>query len=377
MEFLIEFEGMPQAILPAAVATFTFTTDISSIYSTCRVVLQECLRSYFNKIRIGQSVTVTFIDDGKRYENYMAVLSYQKIPQAVGLATDQLDVRLISKFYFDQHVPVTACYEANVSSIISSILDRGFPEVKKEIASTADPAALRYQVGKRYQDFITDLLPFATIDGLPVFLFSDHKGTLRLKGIAEAWKSDISNATLLVTGRDTDTDPTSSVNNNIGTRRAYMRSYRVTGDGTNASSTVRSYATTAVFLDPHNTKERTLFNSSETYNPQSLRPTPNSERIFGWEIAPQDAINKATREAFERNMNMFTIDATANTFIGGDLAIMNNVRVIIPYADGVTRADGTPVTLGDGLYIVKGLQYTMEAPRNLKFTRISLLQVSC
>ena len=377
MEFLIEFEGLPQTILPAAVTTFTFTTDISSIYSTCRVVLQECLRSYFNKIRIGQSVTVTFIDDGKRYENYMAVLSYQKTPQAVGLATDQLDVRVISKFYFDQHVPVTTCYEANVSSIISSILDREFPEVKKEIASTADPAALRYQVGKRYQDFITDLLPFATIDGLPVFLFSDHKGTLRLKGIAEAWKSDISNATLLVTGRDTDTDPTSSVNNNIGTRRAYMRSYRVTGDGANASSTVRSYATTAVFLDPHNTKERTLFNSSETYNPQSLRPTPNSERIFGWEITPQDAINKATREAFERNMNMFTIDATANTFIGGDLAIMNNVRVIIPYTDGVTRADGTPVTLGDGLYIVKGLQYTMEAPRNLKFTRISLLQVSC
>ena len=76
-------------------------------------------------------------------------------------------------------------------------------------------------------------------------------------------------------------------------------------------------------------------------------------------------------------MDTFTIDATANTFIGGDLTVMSNVRVIIPYHTNITRADGTPVTLGDGLYIVRGLQYTMEAPRNLKFTRISLLQVSC
>lgn len=375
MEFRIKFEGMPQTILPAAVTTFTFTTDISSIYSTCRVVLQECLQNYFNEIRIGQAVTVTFIDNEKYYENYMAVLSYQKIPQAVGLSTDQLDIRLISRFYFDQYRPATAYYEANVGSIISSILDKRFPEVKRDLASTADPAALRYQVGKRYQDFMTELLPFAAIDNLPVFLFSDHTGTLRLKGIAEAWKSDISDATLLVTGRDTDTS--SFINNNIGTNRAYMRSYRITGDGTNASSTVRSYATATVFLDPHDTKDRTLFNSSETYNPQSLRPTPNSERFFGWEIAPQDAVNKATREAFERNMDMFTIDATANTFIGGDLTVMSNVRVIIPYHTNITRADGTPVTLGDGLYIVRGLQYTMEAPRNLKFTRISLLQVSC
>lgn len=375
MDFRIKFEGMPQTILPAAVTTFTFTTDITSIYSTCRVVLQECLQNYFNEIRIGQAVTVTFIDDEKYYENYMAVLSYQKIPQAVGLSTDQLDIRLISRFYFDQYIPSTAYYEANVGSIISSILDKRFPEVKRELASTTDPAALRYQIGKRYQDFIMELLPFAAIDNLPVFLFSDHKGTLRLKGVAEAWKSDISDATLLVTGRDTDT--LSSINKNIGLNRAYMRSYRITGDGTNASSTVRSYATATVFLDPHDTKDRALFNSSETYNPQSLRPTPNSERIFGWEIAPQDAVNKATREAFERNMDMFTIDATANTFIGGDLTVMSNVRVIIPYHTNIARADGTPVTLGDGLYIVKSLQYTMEAPRNLKFTRMSLLQVSC
>lgn len=375
MEFRIKFEGMPQTILPAAVTTFTFTTDITSIYSTCRVVLQECLQSYFNEIRIGQAVTVTFIDGEKYYENYMAVLSYQKIPQAVGLSTDQLDIRLISRFYFDQYVPSTTYYEANVGSIISSILDRRFPEVKRELASTTDPAALRYQIGKRYQDFMIELLPFAAIDNLPVFLFSDHKGTLRLKGVAEAWKSDISDATLLVTGRDTDA--LSSINKNIGLNRAYMRSYRITGDGTNASSTVRSYATATVFLDPHDTKDRTLFNSSETYNPQSLRPTPNSERVFGWEIAPQDAVNKATREAFERNMDMFTIDATANTFIGGDLTVMSNVRVIIPYHTNIARADGTPVTLGDGLYIVKSLQYTMEAPRNLKFTRMSLLQVSC
>lgn len=375
MDFRIKFEGMPQTILPAAVTTFTFTTDITSIYSTCRVVLQECLQSYFNEIRIGQAVTVTFIDDEKYYENYMAVLSYQKIPQAVGLSTDQLDIRLISRFYFDQYIPSTAYYEANVGSIISSILDKRFPEVKRELASTTDPAALRYQIGKRYQDFMIELLPFAAIDNLPVFLFSDHKGTLRLKGVAEAWKSDISDATLLVTGRDTDT--LSSINKNIGLNRAYMRSYRITGDGTNASSTVRSYATATVFLDPHDTKDRALFNSSETYNPQSLRPTPNSERIFGWEIAPQDAVNKATREAFERNMDMFTIDATANTFIGGGLTVMSNVRVIIPYHTNIARADGTPVTLGDGLYIVKSLQYTMEAPRNLKFTRMSLLQVSC
>lgn len=375
MEFRIKFEGVSQTILPAAIATFTFTTDINSIYSTCRVVLQECLQNYFNAIRIGQPVTVTFIDDENVYENHMAVLSYQKIPQAVGLATNQLDVRLISGFYFDQRIPVTAYYEANVGSIITSILDGGFSEVKRDIAPTADPAALRYQVGKRYQDFMTELLPFATIDNLPVFLFSDHKGTLRLKGIAEAWKSDISDATLLVTGRDTDA--ASFVNNNLGTRRAYMRSYRVSGDGANASSAVRSYATTAVFLDPHNTKGQTIFSSSETYNPQSLRPTPTSDRFVGWEVAPQDAINKATREAFERNMDTFTIDATANAFIGGDLAVMSNVRVIIPYHSDITRADGTPMTLGDGLYIVKSLQYTMEAPRNLKFTRISLLQVTC
>ena len=375
MDFRIKFEGMPQTILPAAVTTCTCTTDITSIYSTCRVVLQECLQNYFNEIRIGQAVTVTFIDDEKYYENYMAVLSYQKIPQAVGLSTDQLDIRLISRFYFDQYIPSTAYYEANVGSIISSILDKRFPEIKRELASTTDPAALRYQIGKRYQDFMIELLPFAAIDNLPVFLFSDHKGTLRLKGVAEAWKSDISDATLLVTGRDTDT--LSSINKNIGLNRAYMRSYRITGDGTNASSTVRSYATATVFLDPHDTKDRALFNSSETYNPQSLRPTPNSERIFGWEIAPQDAVNKATREAFERNMDMFTIDATANTFIGGDLTVMSNVRVIIPYHTNIARADGTPVTLGDGLYIVKSLQYTMEAPRNLKFTRMSLLQVSC
>ena len=74
---------------------------------------------------------------------------------------------------------------------------------------------------------------------------------------------------------------------------------------------------------------------------------------------------------------MFAIDATVNGFAGGDLSVMSGVRVLIPYRSTITRSDGTPIVLGDGLYMVTGLQYIVEAPRNLKFTRMTLLQASC
>ena len=129
MEYLIDIDGIPQTIVPAVVTSFSFTTDISSIYSTCRLVIQDCLQVYFSNIRIGQAAKVTFLDEGKTYVNKMMVLSYQKIPQAVGLATDQIEVHLISDFYFTQPQTFTACYSNNVGAIITEILSKKFPQI--------------------------------------------------------------------------------------------------------------------------------------------------------------------------------------------------------------------------------------------------------
>ena len=76
MEYLVDIEGIPQTILPAAITSFTFTTDITSLYSTCRLVIQDCLQVYFSNIRLGQSAIVTFIDGEKTYVNNMAIISY-------------------------------------------------------------------------------------------------------------------------------------------------------------------------------------------------------------------------------------------------------------------------------------------------------------
>ena len=378
MEYLVSIEGIPQTILPAAITSFTFTTDISSLYSTCRLVIQDCLQVYFSNIRLGQPAIVTFLDEDKTYVNNMAVLSYHKVPQAVGLATDQIEIRLISKLYFDLPLTYTACHSNNVGAIISSILSSKFPQISaefKDIAPTTDVPAPRYQINKRYQDFMMSLLPFASIDDLPVFLFTDHKGVLHLKGVSEILKSDIADASLLVTGRDADVE--GHLNGNVSAKRLYARSYRVVGDGSNSSSRIKGYSAAVNFLDPYDTRDVTVYRASESYNPQSLRESPHSSISYGWEVAPQDAKNNLIWEGFRRNKSTFAIDATVNDFAGGDLNVMSGVRVVIPYHSDIRRPDGTLVVLGDGLYIVTGLQYIVEAPKNLKFTRMTLLQASC
>lgn len=378
MEYLVDIEGIPQTILPAAITSFTFTTDITSLYSTCRLVIQDCLQVYFSNIRLGQSAIVTFIDGEKTYVNNMAIISYHKVPQAVGLATDQIEIRLISSFYFDQPGTYTACHSNNVGAIISSILSSKFPQISaefKDISPTTDAPAPRYQINKRYQDFMMSLLPFASIDDLPVFLFTDHKGVLHLKGVAGILRSDIADASLLVTGRDADVE--GRLDGNTSVKRLYARSYRVVGDDSNSSARLRGYSTAVNFLDPHNTRDVTVYRASESYNPQSLRESPYSDISYGWEVTPQDAKNNLIWEGFRQNKSTFAIDATINDFAGGDLSVMSGVRVAIPYRSDIHRPDGTPVVLGDGLYIVTGLQYIVEAPKNLKFTRMTLLQASC
>ena len=375
MEYYVNIDGIEQTVLPAAVTSFTFTTGINLLYSSCRLVIQDCLQVYFSSIRIGQKATVTFVDGSKHYVNKMAVLSYHKVPQAVGLATDQIEIRLISDFYFSQPQVNTAYYVGNVGTIITEIIPRKFPGLSANITATTDISAPRYQINKRYQDFMMDLLPFASLEDLPVFLFSDHKGVLRLKGVAEIWKSSIEDASLLVTGRDADVE--STLNEDTSTGRLYARSYRVIGDGESASSRVKGFATSVNFLDPNETLDVTAYSTSENYNPQSLRESPHSNICYGWEVTPQDAKNKLIWEGFNRNKSMFAIDATVNGFAGGDLSVMSGVRVLIPYRSTITRSDGTPIVLGDGLYMVTGLQYIVEAPRNLKFTRMTLLQASC
>ena len=378
MEYLVDIEGIPQTILPAAITSFTFTTDITSLYSTCRLVIQDCLQVYFSNIRLGQPAVVTFLDGGKTYVNNMAVLAYHKVPQAVGLTTDQIEIRLISSFYFDQPGTYTACHSNNVGAIISSILSSKFPQISaefKDISPTTDVPAPRYQINKRYQDFMMSLLPFASIEDLPVFLFTDHKGVLHLKGVAGILKSDIADASLLVTGRDADVE--GHLNGNTSMKRLYARSYRVVGDDSISSARIKGYSAAVNFLDPHNTNSVTVYRASESYNPQSLRESPHSDISYGWEITPQDAKNNLIWEGFRQNKSTFAIDATVNDFAGGDLSVMSGVRVAIPYRSDIRRPDGTPVVLGDGLYIVTGLQYIVEAPKNLKFTRMTLLQASC
>ena len=378
MEYLVDIDGIPQTILPAAITSFTFTTDVTSLYSTCSLVIQDCLQVYFSNIRLGQPAIVTFLDGGKTYVNKMAVIAFHKVPQAVGLATDQIEIRLISSFYFDQPLTRTERHTSNVGAIIDSILSSKFPKISaefKDISPTTDMPAPRYQINKRYQDFMMSLLPFASIDDLPVFLFSDHKGILHLKGVADVLKTNIADTSLLVTGRDADVEGRLSGVTNA--KRLYARSYRVVGDGSNASSRIKGFSAAVNFLDPYDTKDVTAFNSSESYNPQSLRKSPYSDISYGWEVAPQDAKNNLIWEGIKRSKGTFAIDATINDFAGGDLSVMSGVRVVIPYHSNIQRADGTPVVLGDGLYIVTGLQYIVEAPKNLKFTRMTLLQASC
>ena len=308
----------------------------------------------------------------------MAVLSYHKVPQAVGLATDQIEIRLISSFYFDQPGTYTACHSNNVGAIISGILSSKFPQISaefKDISPTTDVPAPRYQINKRYQDFMMSLLPFASIEDLPVFLFTDHKGVLHLKGVAGILKSDIADASLLVTGRDADVE--GRLNGNTSVKRLYARSYRVVGDDSISSARIKGYSAAVNFLDPHNTSSVTVYRASESYNPQSLRESPYSDISYGWEVTPQDAKNNLIWEGFRQNKSTFAIDATVNDFAGGDLSVMSGVRVAIPYRSDIHRPDGTPVVLGDGLYIVTSLQYIVEAPKNLKFTRMTLLQASC
>ena len=378
MEYLINIDGIDPTILPGAVTSFSFTTDIHYLYSICRIVVQDCLQVYFSKIKIGQPATVTFLDESNTYINNMAVLSYQKIPQAVGIATDQIEIRLISDFYFSQLPTYTEYHEGNVEAIISSILSKKFPNIPleaKDIQPTTDIPAPRYQIARRYQDFMVDLLSFASVEDLPVFLYSDHKGVLHLRGIADVWNRSVDDAPLLLTGRDADVN--GDINENISTKRIYMRSYRVIGDGENSANRVKGFSVKANFLDPHGTQDVTVYSASGKYNPQSIKESPSKDLFYGWEVTPQDARTKLIREGFNQNKSMFAIDATANGFIGGDLAVMSGVRVLVPYKSRESRSDGTPIVLGDGLYIVTGLQYVVEAPRNLKFTRMTLLQASC
>ena len=370
----IEFENSPIRDLPLeSIDKVSFICSIFKVYSLARIRFRDTAKRYFNNIKGGIPVNFIFESGSNRYVNKMMVLSFEKESSPGGDATDIIEMTLISSIYFDK-TQNTASYDGSVGIIIETIMSEFFKNTvtKYEGTSTDDFPRRRYQTSERTLDFMKRILKYGIQGKKPVYLFTDAKGVLKLRGISE-----MSNSSPKCTARSVLSEKLGSVGtHNTSDKNIVMYDFHSIFNGKKACSKINSVFSVRNFRFSEGTESSYTYIGPELRNNQIETGVPPKTRFYGWNLAPMDAYAIAARDSFEDTYDTCSFLATFMGFDVDNLELGGTLDIELPYNPGTTRdSSGDEANLGEGRYLITELRF--EGDGNSLQTIATLVQVAC
>ncbi len=357
MTFFINFDKSDLGVIPyEAIHYFSFKCSIFKLYAGAKVSLMDVTKTYNNKIKMGMSAQIVFLDDeDKTYVNNMRVLSVVK--KKTTDVVDSFDIVFISAFFFDDAVN-TMTYSGSVSGILSDVFTNVFKDSvpKIDFSVTEDRIRRRYQLSEKTQDFVKKIIKYGIKENMPVYLYSSADGTVYLRGVSEmingrprVYISSILASQLIEIPED---------NKDALELIYYGNSFN--SDIKKGSSRVRNIFCTKNFKFPTTLADNIECNGLEYGNSQTDTPTSPRIKFYNWNYTPDDAKAIAVREAFEETVGTFTMSATFMGMLVGDLNVGSTVMCVLPYNPTVSGNNGTEINMGEGKYLITSLSFNYE-----------------
>lgn len=362
-----------EVLNPALVDSFSFNTDLQSMNCRAKVKLKDITHSLYNEIKTGLSVNFVFFDTENSqttYTNYMKVLSFNKKPSTNETLYDSIDVELISRWYFDNTTPSSSSYTGNYSQIVNQVLSNTENKYYNlDLSSTEDNIRYRYRIEETDQEFLTRMMKYGRIGSLPVYLYADTKGNIKLRGIKEF----VNNTSEYYISPDTAQQLATIPSNASNLKYIRMTAYKVSSDTSTSNSKSTTKFTTSNFKLNQTAQSKISINNTEIQNSQAYDYTPARTSFLNWNLTPDDALSVAAKSNFENNMYTYSITCIIPGIVE-DLDIGDKLKVYLPFKPVQGRKAGTITNLGEGEYFIKRLDYIWQ---NSQYrTRLEMIQAS-
>lgn len=354
------------------IENFSFKINMNSLLSSCHITYIDFGKQFFNYIKTGMGVNIVFSDkeNNVTYVNRMAILDFNKVPGG-SIMSEKLEIDLIPSIYFEDSV-ATSCYKGTVKEIVNNIIESKFDKYSnsKYLINTNDPTRIRYQIGERYLSFIERILKFGNINNLPVYCYTDARGILNLRGISEFIDSTpkyvLANDEVLLGNKIPDSKKTLNV--------IRVLDYRINTDISKSSSITEARIATELYV-PYEikTEKQVTLTNNEIGNEQVSNTTPPSVVYTPWYRSPSDAKAIITKDIFENNIYSYTLVGVSEGLLFDGFQIGDKVSVVLPYEPIKKSSSNGDCNLGEGNYIVKGVEYTFK--ENMGYTKYLLVLI--
>lgn len=292
------------------IKSFSFVEDIDKMYTGAKLILKDVSSYILNSLKLGQEVTFVFkeIVGNLSYKNYMKILAIAPVTENNALL-NELEITLISHWYFETFIK-TQKHTGSVGSIIRTICsnnqkEKVFP--KYDISDTQDTIRIRYQTKEKLQDFMKRIVPFGIIDNEPVYLYSDSKGSLNLKGLSSFQKGTVKYVLIPDSVQRLEDTSLQAIKSN-GMIPVRMNSFHTILALQTASSSEKQYFLTENFAgEGYSTVS---YYNAESSNTKISSISPPSTRCWNWNYLPQDAFALSVWEYFQKNLGAFSIQCS-------------------------------------------------------------------
>lgn len=371
MDFRV-YLNSSEEISKALIYEMYFQVDIMNLYSKATIKINDVSTTLYNKIKTGQQFIIEFtLSDTESYANYMRVISFQKKNQVTPAnLVENIEIKLVSSWYFDSTVG-DAVYFGSYSEILNSIINKTTRSYFNgtDFTSTEDASRYRYRIGETEQAFLVRNMKYGIKGNLPVYLYTDAKGQLVLRGIKDFIRESATISISSDLSVQTNTEP-SNISDYENLR---VSSYNVVADIENAHSKMTSYITTGNFRLPEESSVPTsvALNNTENNNPQSEVNSPEIRVYSNWNRTPDDALATSIRSIFESNLSSYYLVAVIPSWTD-ILDLGTKIKVFLPYEPVSDSKTGKTNNLGEGEYFIKHISYIFKD--NLYKTKLSLIQ---
>lgn len=378
--FELLFKDQSIGLIPENLcANFTYTMRLQSFYAVAKVVLKDATKVMFNKLKIGQYLDIRFYDTENPeidYRNPMRIRYFDKIPSTQTSLIDSISLDLISDWYYISKVK-SQYYFGSAGSIINEVFATDFKDLNYtfDINPSTEPPKSRYQTHERPQAFIKRILPWGLVEGYPLCLYTDHKGTIHLK----PWVDFIKNNQFYlatVMGSETYLNSTAA-DYALGHIQflTYDVSLNPTYTAKQAIHSIANYYSTEAY--PQSTLlfscEGTGLSDTDKRNIQVDTLSPLKAEITPWWECPYDARAEFIYNNWQVLNQTFKVSATVEMFQLESLQLGNLIRLELPFNPVQNPTTGEELNFAEGGYIIDAVSYIYTgATRN---TSVEMFQI--
>lgn len=312
------------------IKSLSFVEDINKMYTGAKLILKDLSIYILNSLKLGQEITFIFKEvlGSRSYKNYMKVLSIAPVTENNALL-NELEITLISHWYFEDFIK-TQKHTGSVSSIIRTICsnnqkEKVFP--KFDISDTQDAIRIRYQIAEKLQDFMKRLVPLGVIDNEPVYLYSDSKGGLNLKGLSTFQKSTAKYVLIPDSVQRLEETSLEAIKNK-GMIPVRMNNFHTAIALQTVSSSEKQLFLTENFAG--DAYSSVSYYNAESSNAKISSVSPSSMRCWSWNYLPQDAFALSVWEYFQKNLGAFSIQCSIISPTIDHFHLGDKVKILLP-----------------------------------------------